>query len=59
LVTSIFQAISAGTFLYIAAFEVLHEKINNSRFRELKYRVYLIAIGFALSLCFVEQELVR
>jgi zinc transporter 1/2/3 len=54
LVTGIFQAISAGTFVYISTMEVLVEEFNMERNKYGKYFVFLLAIGFVSSLWFLE-----
>jgi len=55
LVTGIFESISAGTFLYIAAGEVIVEEFNIARYKWAKYLVFLLAVGFVTSLWFIEQ----
>jgi len=54
-VTGIFQAISAGTFLYIASGEVIVNEFNLKRHRYLKFFLFCIAILFITSLFFLEQ----
>jgi zinc transporter 1/2/3 len=55
LVTSIFQAISAGTFLYIATLEVLVHEFSTVRHIGAKYALYLVSIGFVSSIWYLEQ----
>lgn len=54
LVTSIFEAISAGTFLYIATIEVIVEEFNIARYKWIKFGFFLIAIAFVTSIWFLE-----
>jgi phosphoglycerol transferase MdoB-like AlkP superfamily enzyme len=44
-----------GTFLYIAAAEVIVNEFNLKRYRFLKFILFLCAIGFVVSLFFIEQ----
>lgn len=54
LVTGIFQAISAGTFIYIATIEVIVEEFNFRRYKWGKFFFFLAAIGFVSSFWFIE-----
>jgi zinc transporter 1/2/3 len=55
LVTSLFEAISAGTFVYIATIEVIVEEFNIARYKWQKFGIFLIAIAFVSSIWFLEQ----
>jgi len=55
LIASIFESISAGTFLYIAAGEVIIEEFNIARYKWEKYLVFLLAIAFIISLWYIEN----
>ncbi|KAL4436171.1 hypothetical protein ABPG74_018155 [Tetrahymena malaccensis] len=55
LVSGILVSISAGTFLYIAAVEVIVEEFNLERYKIVKFFLFLVAIGFISSLWAVEQ----
>jgi len=54
-ITGVFQSISAGTFLYIAAGEVIVNEFNLKRFRVFKFFLFCVAIGFVTLLFFIEQ----
>jgi len=54
-ITGIFQSISAGTFLYIAAGEVIVNEFNLKRHRFLKFVLFCVALAFVTSLYFIEQ----
>lgn len=54
LTSGILMSISAGTFLYIATNEVIVEEFSLSRFKKIKFFLYLIGIGFISSLWLVE-----
>lgn len=55
LVTSVFESVSAGTFLYIATVEVIVEEFNIARYKWQKFMFFLIAIAFVSSIWFMEQ----
>jgi zinc transporter 1/2/3 len=55
LITSIFEGISAGTFVYIATMEVIVEEFSISRYKWQKFGIFLIAIAFICSIWFMEQ----
>lgn len=54
LVTGIFYAISAGTFLYISTIEVIVEEFNMARYKCGKYLAFILAIGFVCGIWFIE-----
>ena len=49
-----FESISAGTFLYMATVEVIVEEFSISKYKKMKFLLYLIACGFVCSLWFIE-----
>jgi len=54
LITSIFESISAGTFVYIATIEVILDEFSNTRYKWSKYLIFLVAIGFVSCIWFLE-----
>jgi zinc transporter 1/2/3 len=55
LLTGVFLALSAGTFLYISASEVIVEEFSISRYKLIKYFLYLLGGVFMGCLCYFEN----
>lgn len=54
LIEGIFLAISAGTFLYISASEVIVEEFSITKYRYEKFLLFLTGAIFAFLLCYFE-----
>jgi len=55
LLTGVFLALSGGTFLYISASEVIVEEFSISRYKFIKYFLYLLGGVFMGCLCYFEN----
>ena len=54
--TGVFMAISAGTFIYIAAAEIIVEEFSVSAHKWLKFGCYLFGLTLIIALWFAEAD---